>query len=768
MNFSILILEFFHTNFLKARSEDTDTNESELQIHEDALHSASTEKIPFQAEINQLLNILINSLYTNKEIFLRELISNASDALDKIRYLSLKDKNVLGKTEELRVFVKADPVTNTLSIRDTGIGMTKEDLINSLGTIAKSGTKEFIEKLTESAGDNNLIGNFGVGFYSSFLVADTVTVTSKHNDDDQYIWSSDAENSFLITKDPRGNTLGRGTEIILHLKDEATEYLNQKRLEDLIRKYSEFVHFDILLWTVRNETKTIELEEEKKETTTEDDVKIEDESKESKPKTKTVTETIKEWKHINAEPPIWTRDPSEVSEEEYIRFYKALCKDENAKPLTWIHFKAEGNIEFSSLLYIPDQAPLDRYESDKFDNQVSLYVKRVFITNSIPEIVPRYLSFVKGVVDSDDLPLHISRELLQESTVLKIIKKKLVSKAITMIRDIAKDDEKKRREREEEKSEDSTPAEEEYKFDRFWRAFGKNIRLGIIEDPLNRPRLLKLLRYKSTKSEYYYTSLQEYKDRMKDTQEYIYFISGEDIDELRMSPYLEELRKRDFEVLYLTDAIDEYMIQQVPSFEGKDIVSVSRDDLKFGDEEMKDVKEKQTNFNKEFTPLTTFLKEELGESISKVQISTRLNASPCILSTPKFGITSNMARIMKAQALGNDMNEVNKMMIRQRVFEINPDHSVIKYLNTLVEKGENPTLAKATAHLLFETALMRSGFQVENTALFASRIYNMLETSLNIPTDEAGDEEIPSEASTTETKESSESTNEDKSAHDEL
>eukprot|EP00817_Percolomonadidae_sp_ATCC50343_P002435 CAMPEP_0117421634 /NCGR_PEP_ID=MMETSP0758-20121206/2662_1 /TAXON_ID=63605 /ORGANISM="Percolomonas cosmopolitus, Strain AE-1 (ATCC 50343)" /LENGTH=794 /DNA_ID=CAMNT_0005203827 /DNA_START=70 /DNA_END=2454 /DNA_ORIENTATION=- len=748
-----------------------DTNEETLQIQENALQNG--EKIEFQAEISQLMNILISYLYTNKDIFLRELISNASDALDKIRHLALTNREAFDTKPEYKIYIKSDDITNTITIRDTGVGMTKNDLINSLGTIAKSGTKEFIEQLAEGTSDNNLIGQFGVGFYSAFLVAETVTVTTKHNEDEQYIWSSDgsAESSFTIVKDPRGNTLGRGTEIILHLKegDDIVGYLKTETLEKLIRKYSEFVHFDIMLWETHNVTRTIEVEPEEKkdEETTNDETNDEnvEVTEEKKVETKEISEEVSEWKLINNEAPIWTKNPKKVSDNEYDRFFKAISKKyvdpakkpEEQKYLDKIHFKAEGNIEFQSILYIADRPTYDMYDPNKNDGGIALYVKRVFITDSIPDFMPRYLSFLRGVVDSDDLPLHVSRELLQESTVLKVIKKKLVSKAISMIRRLAKDDQTKRKEREEEKAareadpdyeEDKelaeTPEEEEFNYIRFWRLYGKQIRLGIMEDPVNRPRLVKLLRYKSTKSEFYFTSFEEYVKRMPDNQEYIYFIAEENIDKCRMSPFLEELRKRNFEVLYLTDAIDEYMIQQIPSFEGKDLMSVTRDDLKFGDEDMKDIREKQDELNKEFLPLTHFFKENLGDQIQKAQISTRLSSSPCVLVAPKYGISANMARIMKAQALGANMNEVNKMMLKQRILELNPNHVVIRELLRLVASNKNDPTAKSVAHLLLETAMMRSGYVIENTALFSSRIYNMIEQSMNIR-DEDEDEDFEDE-----------------------
>ncbi|KAK9500121.1 hypothetical protein O3M35_001445 [Rhynocoris fuscipes] len=434
-----------------SRTDDEVLAREEEAIKLDGLNVAQVkemrdkaEKFAFQAEVNRMMKLIINSLYRNKEIFLRELISNASDALDKIRLLSLTDSSVLASNEELTIKLKVDKDAKALHITDTGVGMTKNDLVNNLGTIAKSGTAEFLSKIQESTSGQDtldMIGQFGVGFYSSFLVADRVVVTSKHNDDKQYVWESDAS-SFSIVEDPRGDTLKRGTQISLFLKDEATDYLEISTLRNLVKKYSQFINFPIYLWA----DKTITVEEPIDDTTAEkkdeedkadedkEDEAVVEEEKEDKPKTKSVSKTVWEWEKLNDNKPIWTRKPGEVEKEEYTEFYKALTKDKNP-PLAHVHFVAEGEVSFKSVLFVPETQPsdaLNRYGT--VSDNIKLYVRRVFITDEFNDLLPKYLAFLRGVVDSDDLPLNVSRETLQQHKLLKVIKKKLVRKALDMLK----------------------------------------------------------------------------------------------------------------------------------------------------------------------------------------------------------------------------------------------------------------------------------------------------------------------------------------------
>merc|ERR1719231_1551288 len=530
------------------------------------------EKFEFQAEVTRLMDIIINSLYSNKEIFLREIISNASNALDKIRFLAVTDKDALGEgdTAKLEMRISPDKSKDTLTLTDRGVGMTKQDLINNLGTIAKSGTSSFLEKLKEG-GDVNLIGQFGVGFYSVYLVADKVTVRTKHNDDAQYIWESAADSSFTIREDPEGNTLGRGSEITLHLKDDCKEFTEGDKIKDLVKKYSEFISFPIYL----KETKTVEKEvpveeeEEKKEEEKaegdeekKDDLEVEDGDKTDKPKTKKVSEEVVEWTQVNSETAIWTRSPRDVEEDEYNRFYKTISKD-SEPPLTKMHFSAEGEIEFKSILFVPPKAPYDLLEGKAKSNAIKLYVRRVFITDEFEDLMPRWLSFIKGVVDSEDLPLNVSREMLQTSKVLRVIKKKLVTKALEMIRKMAEkkkkkdseddeDEEKKEDEEEEEKAEPNPAeeAEDNEEYLKFWKEFNKAIKLGLYEDSSNRTKLAKLLRFQTTKTGDNWTSLEKYISRMAKGQKNIYYISAESKEAAEKSPYLERFRKKGIEVLY--------------------------------------------------------------------------------------------------------------------------------------------------------------------------------------------------------------------------
>uniref|UniRef100_A0A8C2NHD1 Heat shock protein 90 beta family member 1 n=1 Tax=Capra hircus TaxID=9925 RepID=A0A8C2NHD1_CAPHI len=680
-----------------SRTDDEVVQREEEAIQLDGLNASQirelrekSEKFAFQAEVNRMMKLIINSLYKNKEIFLRELISNASDALDKIRLISLTDETALAGNEELTVKIKCDKEKNLLHVTDTGVGMTREELVKNLGTIAKSGTNKVI-------------------------------VTSKHNNDTQHIWESDS-NEFSVIADPRGNTLGRGTTITLVLKEEASDYLELDTIKNLVKKYSQFINFPIYVWSSKTETveEPAEEEEAAKEDKEEsdDEAAVEEEEDEKKPKTKKVEKTVWDWELMNDIKPIWQRPSKEVEEDEYKAFYKSFSK-ESDDPMAYIHFTAEGEVTFKSILFVPTSAPrglFDEYGSKKSD-YIKLYVRRVFITDDFHDMMPKYLNFVKGVVDSDDLPLNVSRETLQQHKLLKVIRKKLVRKTLDMIKKIA---------------------DEKYN-DTFWKEFGTNIKLGVIEDHSNRTRLAKLLRFQSSHHPSDMTSLDQYVERMKEKQDKIYFMAGASRKEAESSPFVERLLKKGYEVMFQ---------------------NVAKEGVKFDESEKS--KESREAVEKEFEPLLNWMKDKaLKDKIEKAVVSQRLTESPCALVASQYGWSGNMERIMKAQAYqtGKDIS-TNYYASQKKTFEINPRHPLIRDMLRRVKEDEDDKTVLDLAVVLFETATLRSGYLLPDTKAYGDRIERMLRLSLNIDPD-AKVEEEPEEEPEETTEDTAEDTEQD-------
>ena len=759
------------------------------------------ETFQFQAEVSRLMDIIVHSLYSNRDVFLRELISNSADALDKARFLALTDKEALADNPELEIRIKVDPDAGTLEIRDSGVGMTRDDLVNNLGTLARSGTSAFLDALSASAKNAkgggssdslSLIGQFGVGFYSAFLVADRVQVISKTagKDSQQWAWESAADGAFTVKKsDEEGLLEGRGTLVRLFLKDDAAEYKDQHKLRELVGRYSEFVGHPIFLHESKEESREVSIDEkedevdkkkDKKKTgdddeisdgDDEDDLDLDADADKSSKKTKTVKETVWSWSRLNDVKPIWLRAPSDVKDDEHLDFFRAVAKTgPSDSPVARAHFSAEGDVEFRALLYVPATTPFGFYESYyTMEPSVRLYVRRVFVSDSgvVKDIVPRYLGFLRGVVDSDSLPLSVSRETLQASPALKTIKKKVVRKVLDALKKMSDAEasavaavaERKKAAAAGGgskkvgglfgKKSTAAPTKEEASaidaYSSLWSNYGRAIKLGLLEDKPNAGRLAKLLRFKTSafpdqKHAANLTSLDAYVSRMKPGQKQIFYLTGEDASALARSPFAERLLEGGFEVLLLDDPVDEYMSQSLTEFDGLKLADASKDGLKLTSKDKdasssssdskdsssssgellldeKARKQRDKAVRRAFKPLTDWWAspEVLGPraGVARVKVSPRLVKSPAVVVSSQHGWNANMERIMKAQALAaNDAGTRAAAMRGGRTLEVNPRHGLVRKLREMhaaafvaddSQEGSSSSSAEALEALKKET-----------------------------------------------------------------
>jgi len=670
---------------------------------ETEVETETGETFEFQAEVGRVMEIIINSLYSDKDVFLRELVSNAADACDKKRFLSITD-DTDAEVVEPAIKIKANMEDNTITIEDSGVGMTKEELMNNLGRIAQSGTKNFLEALGSGNADVNLIGQFGVGFYSAYLVADKVEVVTKSMQpgSPQLKWTSDAGSSFTIEDGSDEEPIETsGSRLILHLKDEAADYLDTSKIEELLQRYSEFIEFPISVWKETTEYKKVPDIEANK-----------DLAEGEEPKMKTVPETVTGYEEMNNQKPIWLRSPREVEEPEYKEFYKAAFKAAYDEPMRHSHFILEGQVECKSILYIPGMLPFE-LSKDMFDEDarnIRLYVKRVFINDKFEDLLPRWLKFVKGVVDSDDLPLNVGREILQKSKVLNIISKRLVRKSLDMIRDIAED-------------------EDESQYIVFWNNFGKYLKVGVIEEDRDRKEIAPLLRFFSSKSGEEYTSLDKYVENMPEDQKSIYYVTGDGRENTAMSPCIEKLESRGYEVLYATEPLDEITMESLRNYKEKDVVDGSKENLNLTDNDSEEDKKKKEELAKDYQLVIEYLETLLVGKVQKVTVSDLLTNSPGALVQGAYGVSPTMQRYMKAQTVASGSDPASGMdNMNQAVLEINPNHPIVQDLDRMVKGDKDSEETQNFGQLLYDVAAMTSGYEVADMSQFAKRVMNMMST----------------------------------------
>ncbi len=620
---------------------------------------AKSEKLNFQTEVKQLLNLMIHSLYSNKEIAIRELISNASDATDKLRFEALDNDKLYEGDSDLKVIVDFDSKANTLTITDNGIGMDRDDLVNNLGTIARSGTKEFLANMSgDNKKDANLIGQFGVGFYSSFIIAKEVTVqTRKAGNTQAYSWSSQADGEFTINEIEKES---RGTSVILKLKEDEKEFTDAWRLQSIIRKYSD--HISIPIQMYKTDMKKDEL------------VKLEE------------LETIN---NTNA---IWTRAKSEIKQKEYEEFYKSLSYD-SEEPLAYYHNRVEGKTEYTSLLYLPKKAPFDLYDREN-NNSIKLYVRKVFVMDANEKLIPQYLRFVKGVIDSQDLSLNVSREILQDSPLVDSIKSGVTKRVLSSLQTMSE--------------------KEPEKYQSFWNEFGKVLKEGPAEDFANKESIAKLLRFASSNTDEQSVSFESYIKNMPKEQESIYYITADTYQAAKNSPHLEIFKQKNIEVLLLSDRVDEWLVSSLHEFDGKKLQSIAKGDLDLGKLDTEEQKAEKEKIEKEAKSIVEKIKKSLGDKVKEVKVTHRLTNSPACLVVGEHDISGNLERILKAAGQSTPENKP--------ILEVNPNHELIKKL----EKIEENQLFNDYSSVIFDQAILAEGGQLDDPIGYVNKVNKFL------------------------------------------
>ncbi|SJK86700.1 F-type H+-transporting ATPase oligomycin sensitivity conferral [Babesia microti strain RI] len=680
--------------------------ESRLSLSELDSAAESSESFAYQTEVTRLLDIIVNSIYTNKEIFIRELISNASDALEKARLNEIESNE---PSHNLNIRVSFDDTT--LSIFDSGIGMSKDDMMTNLGTIAKSGTKNFLNAMKENA-NANLIGQFGVGFYSAFLVADRVVVQSKRHGHDQYIWeSSTSDHSYKIYKDPKGNTIPRGTRVTLFLKEDSKEYLNFDKLKTLINKYNSFIPHQIFLYGKPSSQPNLSIDGLNLNPEQVSIINSDGSANESKLSSEDETN---KWHHLNDKQPLWLRPPKEVTDDEYKNFYKAISGD-SQDPLTTIHFRGEGDVEFKALLFIPGRPPSEFLDYSKQSHNVKLYIKRVLVSVDLPNFIPRYLFNLYGIVDCEDMSLNISRETIQHNKTLSVVSKKIVRKVLDKISQLKSEDES------------NTDSNETTTFSKFWQSFQGSLKVGCYEDHSNRAKILDLLLFHSLRHRDGKLTLDKYIKEVVGDNKIIYYASGETYSQVEKIPQLQIFKKKDIDVLFLFDSLDESCLSRSASYKEFQFKSIQKGKLDLGDAD----KERHDIYKKVFKSFQSDLKDVL-EDVSRVEYNDKLLDSPCAVQATEWGMSAQMERAMKSYTI----NKFDKGVVqRNKVFQVNPEHPlIVRLLEIHTVSGKSPEFTDA-AKLIYDTAKLASGFMLEDSQTISNAAYQFLSEKIKVQSD---------------------------------